>query len=97
MSEEDQIAVISFDDTVRVDDNFSIDLALLENAICYGEVGSIQDNISCCERFLTMAPNHKLAQDARERLAGLTQTLSSKKAIIAYFWTTWEAKTSSRL
>jgi len=41
MSEEDQIAVISFDDTVRVDDNFSIDLALLENAICYGEVGSI--------------------------------------------------------
>ena len=72
MSEEDQIAVISFDDTVRVDDNFSKDRALLENAIYYEEVGSIQAAISCYERFLRMAPNHKLAQDTRKRLARLT-------------------------
>lgn len=39
MSEEDQIAIVSFDDEVRVDLNFSKDRGLLENAIKNIEVG----------------------------------------------------------
>jgi len=79
MSVDDQIAVISFDDIVRVDSNFSKDRAITENAIKAIDLGKDTALYDAIEKALSLLKN---TQTKRQAIVTLSDGKDTKSKLL---------------